>query len=71
MAAMALVLPLALGGCGSMDSLGDTLRSDAGWFSKPVTSLFSREDGSGSMGNSKSFSLGPSAACPATASCRC
>lgn len=50
---------LALGGCGSVNSMTETLRSDAGWFSKPVTSVFSREDGSGSMSN-KNFSLGPS-----------
>lgn len=54
------LMALALGGCGSMNSVSDTFRSDAGWFSKPVTGLFTREDGSGSMGTSKNFSLGPS-----------
>lgn len=53
-------MALVLGGCGSLNSMSDTFRSDAGWFSKPVSSLLSREDGSGSMGTAKNFSLGPS-----------
>lgn len=56
--AAAALLTLALGGCGSMNSMSDTFRSDAGWFSKPVTGLFSREDGSGSMA-ANNVSLGP------------
>ncbi|WP_147292652.1 hypothetical protein [Undibacter mobilis] len=63
MAGTALVA-LALGGCGSVNSMSDTLRSDAGWFSKPVSGLFSREDGSGSMGTAKNLSLGPSGPVP-------
>ncbi len=51
------LLALAVGGCGSMS---DTFKSDAGWFSKPMSSLLSREDGSGSAGTNKNFSLGPS-----------
>jgi len=53
----AALLALAAGGCSGMS---DTLKSDAGWFSKPITSVFSREDGSGSMATAKNFSLGPS-----------
>lgn len=53
----AALMALSAGGCSGM---GDTLKSDAGWFSKPITSVFSREDGSGSMASSKSLSLGPS-----------
>jgi len=56
----AALMALAVGGCGSLNSMSDTLRSDAGWFSKPVSSLLSREDGSGSMATAKNFSLGPS-----------
>ena len=56
----AALMALAAGGCGSVNSMSDTLRSDAGWFSKPVTSLLTREDGSGSMGTARNFSLGPS-----------
>ena len=53
-------MALAVGGCGSVNSMSDTFKSDAGWFSKPITSVFSREDGSGSMATAKNFSLGPS-----------
>jgi len=59
LAATAL-MALAVGGCGSLNSMSDTLKSDAGWFSKPVSSLLTREDGSGSMATAKNFSLGPS-----------
>lgn len=54
------LMALAVGGCGSLNSMSDTLKSDAGWFSKPVSSLLTREDGSGSMATAKNFSLGPS-----------
>ncbi|MBS0535609.1 MAG: hypothetical protein JSR72_16255 [Proteobacteria bacterium] len=54
--ATAGLLTLGLAGCSGMS---DTFNSDAGWFSKPMSGLLSREDGSGSMGN-KSFTLGPS-----------
>lgn len=54
------LLALAVGGCGSLNSMSDTFKSDAGWFSKPVSSLLSREDGSGSAVTAKNFSLGPS-----------
>lgn len=54
------LLALAVGGCGSLNSMSDTFKSDAGWFSKPVSSLLSREDGSGSTNISRNFSLGPS-----------
>ena len=49
------LLALSVAGCSGM---ADTFKSDAGWFSKPITSVLSREDGSGTMGN-KNFSLGP------------
>jgi hypothetical protein len=51
----AVLLSLSLAGCSGM---ADTFKSDAGWFSKPITSVLSREDGSGTMGN-KGFTLGP------------
>ncbi len=54
------LMALAVAGCGSLNSMSDTFKSDAGWFSKPVSSLLTREDGSGSMGTNKNFSLGPS-----------
>ena len=56
----AVLMALAVGGCGSVNSVSDTFKSDAGWFSKPITSVFTREDGSGSMATAKNFSLGPS-----------
>lgn len=54
------LMALAVGGCGSLNSMSDTFKSDAGWFSKPVSGLLTREDGSGSMATAKNFSLGPS-----------
>jgi hypothetical protein len=59
MTAAALVA-LSAGGCGSLNSMSDTFKSDAGWFSKPFTSVLSREDGSGSAASKNNFSLGPS-----------
>lgn len=56
----AALMALAVGGCGSLNSMSDTFKSDAGWFSKPVTSLLTREDGSGSAATAKNLSLGPS-----------
>ncbi len=56
----AMLLALGLAGCSGM---ADTFKSDAGWFSKPITSVLSREDGSGTMGN-KSFTLGPTGPVP-------
>jgi len=53
----AALIALAAGGCSGMS---DTFKSDAGWFSKPITSVFSREDGSGTMATAKNLSLGPS-----------
>lgn len=50
------LLALSVGGCSGM---ADTFKSDAGWFSKPITSVLSREDGSGSQ-VSKNFTLSPS-----------
>ncbi|MFA6268020.1 MAG: hypothetical protein WC670_20165, partial [Pseudolabrys sp.] len=51
----AVLMALALGGCSGAT---EVFKTDAAWFSKPVTSLLSREDGSGTMGK-KSFTLGP------------
>lgn len=59
----AALVALAVGGCGSMNSMGDTFKSDAGWFSKPITSVFKRDDGSGSMG-ATNFALSPSGPVP-------
>jgi hypothetical protein len=56
----AALLALSAGGCGSLNSMSDTFKSDAGWFSKPFTSVLSREDGSGSAASKNNFSLGPS-----------
>ncbi|MBS0246741.1 MAG: hypothetical protein JSR61_08980 [Proteobacteria bacterium] len=53
--AMTGLLAFSVGGCSGM---ADTFKSDAGWFSKPFSSVLSREDGSGNMGN-KNFALGP------------
>ena len=60
----AALMALAVSGCGSVNSMSDTLKSDAGWFSKPITSVFSREDGSGSVASKNNFSLGPSGPVP-------
>lgn len=49
------LLALGLAGCSGM---ADTFKSDAGWFSKPISGLLSREDGSGNQGN-RNFTLGP------------
>lgn len=54
------IMALAVGGCGSLNSMSDSFKSDAGWFSKPMSSILTREDGSGSMATAKNFSLGPS-----------
>lgn len=56
----AMLLALGLAGCSGM---ADTFKSDAGWFSKPITSVLSREDGSGTMGR-KAFTLGPTGPVP-------
>lgn len=53
------MLALGAGGCSGM---GDTFKSDAGWFSKPLSSVLTREDGSGSVTNN--FSLGPQGPVP-------